>query len=47
MSLDLLTIGDTGIDEFLKVDDANVVCNVNQDDCQICFDYAEVNLEHL
>ncbi|MBU0650101.1 carbohydrate kinase family protein [Patescibacteria group bacterium] len=41
MQLDAILISDVCIDEFLKVDDALVMCDLNHRDCKICFDYAE------
>lgn len=38
---DILTIGDTSIDEFLKVNDATLNCDVNHENCRICFNYAD------
>ncbi len=39
--IDLLAIGDTSIDEFLKVNDATLHCDVKHDNCEICFSYAD------
>ncbi len=41
MPFDAILIGDVSIDEFLRVDDAQVICDLNDRDCKICFDYAE------
>ena len=41
MKLDLITFGHTTTDVFLKVSDAVVKCDVNHQNCQLCFDYAE------
>lgn len=41
MNFDLLTIGDTGIDEFMEMDDASLHCDVNKENCKISFNYAE------
>jgi sugar/nucleoside kinase (ribokinase family) len=41
MSFDVICIGDVSIDEFLKVDDAQIICDVNRENCQICFNYAD------
>jgi ribokinase len=41
MKYDLLTIGDTSIDMFMKVDDATVHCDVNHENCEISFKYGE------
>ena len=40
MNYDLLTIGDVCIDEYLKVDDAQVICDIDKKQCKICFDYS-------
>lgn len=41
--IDLVTIGDTQHDTFLLLNDheAHVVCKLNTDDCEICFNYAD------
>lgn len=39
--IDLLTIGDASIDEFLKVHDAQISCDINHKDCKICFEYGK------
>lgn len=41
MKFDLLAIGDSSIDEFMKVSDASVVCDIDHKNCKICFDYAD------
>lgn len=41
MPFDAVLISDVSIDEFLKVDDALVMCDINQHDCKICFEYAD------
>ncbi len=41
MPFDAILISDVSIDEFLRVDDAQVICDINHDNCKICFDYAE------
>lgn len=41
MKYDLLTIGDTSIDMFMKVEDVNVHCDVKHENCEICFKYGE------
>lgn len=41
MPFDAVLISDVSIDEFLKVDDALVMCDLQERDCKICFDYAE------
>lgn len=41
MLFDAILIGDVSIDEFLRVDEAQVICDLNDRECKICFDYAE------
>lgn len=41
MPFDAILISDVSIDEFLRVDEAQVICDINHRDCKICFDYAE------
>ncbi len=41
MPFDAILISDVSIDEFLRVDDAQVICDINHANCKICFDYAE------
>lgn len=38
-SLDLITIGDSTVDTFIKIEDASVVCDINRKDCKICLPY--------
>ncbi len=40
MNYDLLTIGDVSIDEYIKVDDAEIVCDIDRQNCRICFPYS-------
>jgi len=39
--LDLITFGHTTTDVFLKISDAEVLCNINHGNCRLCFDYAD------
>lgn len=41
--LDIISIGDATLDVFLQIDeeDADVKCVLQEQECQICFDYAE------
>lgn len=39
--IDLLTIGDTAIDLFMEVDEAAIHCDINHENCNICFSYAD------
>lgn len=41
MNTDLLLIGDVSIDEFMKINDALLLCDINHENCQICFDYED------
>lgn len=36
---DLITIGDSTIDTFIKIHDATVECDINKRDCKLCVDY--------
>lgn len=36
---DLITIGDSTIDTFIKIHDASVECNINRESCKICVEY--------
>lgn len=36
---DLITIGDSTIDTFIRVHDATVECDINEQDCKICVPY--------
>ncbi|MDP2632647.1 MAG: carbohydrate kinase family protein [Candidatus Curtissbacteria bacterium] len=38
-SFDLITIGDSTVDTFIKIKDATVECDVNRKDCKICLPY--------
>jgi ribokinase len=39
-NLDLVTIGDTAIDAFIRIKEASVHCGVNRDKCELCFAFA-------
>lgn len=41
MPFDAILISDVSIDEFLKIDEAEVVCDLNTHECKICLEYAE------
>jgi len=41
MKYDLLTIGDSAIDQYLKIHEANIHCDINNKNCEISFKYAE------
>ncbi|MFA5776586.1 MAG: carbohydrate kinase family protein [Patescibacteria group bacterium] len=41
MPFDAVLISDVSIDEFLKVDDALVMCDLKEHECKICFEYAD------
>jgi hypothetical protein len=36
MSIDVLAIGDLVVEPFIKLKDARVHCNVNDETCEIC-----------
>lgn len=38
-SFDLITIGDSTVDTFIKIKDATVECDINRKDCKICLPY--------
>jgi len=38
---DLITIGDSTIDTFIKIHDANVVCDINREECKLCVTYGD------
>src|SRR3989338_7393463 len=40
-SFDLITIGDSTIDTFIKIHDATVECDINNKNCKICIKYGE------
>lgn len=39
--LDVIAIGDTTQDIFLRMEDASVQCDLDGEQCKICFDYAD------
>lgn len=39
--IDLITIGDATIDTFIKIHEATVKCDINDQNCQICLNYAD------
>lgn len=38
---DLITIGDSTIDTFIKIHDASVVCGINREECKLCVTYGD------
>lgn len=38
---DIITIGDSTIDTFIKIHDASVVCSINKEECKICVQYGD------
>ncbi len=38
-TFDLITIGDSTIDTFVKIHDANVECDINHEEGKICLHY--------
>ena len=41
MALDFLAIGDTVVDEFIKLKEAEVHCKINNEDCEICMRWGD------
>ena len=38
---DLISIGDTTIDTFIQISDAEIVCDAHKERCKICFDFGQ------
>lgn len=38
---DIISIGDATLDTFLTLNEANVLCNVNREECWLCLNYAD------
>ncbi|MBI4268531.1 carbohydrate kinase family protein [Candidatus Uhrbacteria bacterium] len=38
---DVITIGEAGLDTFVKLHDASLLCNVKKDTCLLCMSYAD------
>jgi|SRR3989344_1669638 len=38
---DLITIGDSTIDTFIKISDATIECDLNHEECKICLSYGD------
>ncbi len=38
-AIDLITVGDSTIDTYIKIEDASVFCDINSKDCKICIEY--------
>lgn len=38
---DIISIGDTTVDMFLHLNEANVACDINKEHCRLCFSYAD------
>lgn len=38
---DIITLGDSTIDTFIKIHDASVECDINHEECKICVSYGE------
>lgn len=38
-TFDLIALGDSTIDTFIKIHDASLMCDINNKDCSICFPY--------
>jgi sugar/nucleoside kinase (ribokinase family) len=41
MKYDVVSVGDSTVDYFLKIHDAEVKCDINEEECQICLHYAD------
>jgi len=41
MNLDFIAIGDTAVDEFIKLKEANINCNINKEDCTISMKWGD------
>lgn len=39
--IDFLAIGDTTVDEFIRIKDASVHCNINNADCELCVKFGD------
>lgn len=39
--LDLISIGDATIDNFVQIHDAEIKCNLNKTDCKLCVEYGD------
>lgn len=39
--LDIITIGDSTIDTFIKISDATIECDLNHEECKICISYGD------
>lgn len=38
---DLISIGDTTIDTFIQISDAEIICDTKKEACKICFDFGQ------
>lgn len=38
---DMITVGDATIDTFIKIEDAEVKCDVNKEDCKLCVTFGD------
>ncbi len=38
---DLISVGDATIDNFVQIQDAEVRCSLNKEDCKLCIDYGD------
>lgn len=38
---DMISIGDTSLDTFLKINDASLLCSLDKDSCWFCLNYAD------
>ena len=40
-TFDLITIGDSTIDTFIKIHEASVECDLNHEECKLCVRYGD------
>lgn len=41
MSIDFLAVGDPVVDEFIRIKDARVTCDINDENCMLCVRYGD------
>ena len=39
--MDFLAVGDIVVDDFIRLKDASVHCNINNEDCEICMRWGD------
>ena len=40
-NMDFVAVGDTVIDDFIKLTDAHTTCKINNEDCEICMRFGD------